>query len=152
MRNYRKFGPDNRAQAGNGKSIFSDVWRTRKRLNTAWRATASSGIDPACCWLAGPAARLLHSRTRPLEKRVVEGERKEKERGRGRKLLSTLLAFSGVNSGTRVILMLEWTRQKVVHLTTNTAQSTLLQSVLAQVVTLLACIRKVPNSNLGPNA
>jgi hypothetical protein len=61
---------------------------------------ASSDIDLLAAW---PGC-LRHSRTRPLEKLLVEGEKEERTR-RGRKLLSTSLAFSGVNSGTRVVLM-----------------------------------------------
>jgi hypothetical protein len=37
-------------------------------------------------------------------KLLEEGGKKKKEQEGGRKLLSTLLAFSGVNSGTRVVL------------------------------------------------
>jgi hypothetical protein len=86
---------------------------------------------------AGWPGRLLHSRTRPLEKRVVEGDRRERTR-KGRKLLSTLLAFSGVNSGTRVVLMLERTPQKVVHLTTNTSPEKTFgcQSVVREIIRL----------------
>ena len=64
---------------------------------------ASSDIDLPAGW---PGC-LLHSRTRPLEKLVVEGGKRRKNKKGGRKLLSTLLAFSGVNSGTRVVSVLE---------------------------------------------
>jgi hypothetical protein len=49
------------------------------------------------------------------------GGGKKKEQEEGRKLYSTLLAVSGVNFGTRVVLMPERTPQEVVHLTAHTS-------------------------------
>jgi hypothetical protein len=54
--------------------------------------SASYGIDPACL-LAGWPGRLLHSRTRPLEKRVVEGGKKRKNKEGGENFLVLYLPF-----------------------------------------------------------
>jgi hypothetical protein len=65
---------------GNLKRIPTDV---RKNMKVAVFGMTCQLPPTLICLLPGPAACLLHSRTRPLVKLLVEGEKEERRRRRG---------------------------------------------------------------------